>query len=73
MALSLGWGDPMKLLGLPAVEFQIAAAVIHLAQDLVNKRAKAELEYGAAATASKIVPPLGRAFGYLAKALARRG
>ncbi|WP_369070016.1 hypothetical protein [Kineococcus terrestris] len=51
------------------VRFQIAAAVITRAQELTNRRAKAELDYGAAQTAALTVRPLARHLTRLVRAM----
>lgn len=71
VALSLGWSDPMALLGLDPVRWQIAVAVIEQAQEFANKRAKSHIEATAGATASKVVPPLARHITRLVRALSR--
>lgn len=72
MALDLGWSDPLALLCLEPRLFQVSAAIIADAQDLRNKRVKAELDYLAAKSASGVTGPLGRHITNLVKALARR-
>jgi len=72
VALDLGWADPLALLSLDPRRYQIAAAIVAEAQELRNRRVKAELDYLANASSSRTVAPLARHITGLVKALSRR-